>query len=755
MKTSHKKVIQILKNELRALCEFNGLEYPRDLDFLLQYGVEPFPMDVLSARAQNCMHTIFRDNGTQDIKAIAISGGFLIENLFRTRNCGTKSVVELIRTGLGIGNLRKIQLDSSLKNVEGKVSPSGQDLFEVELFPNLDFIRNKEERRLKASCDALGFSFPRDVNLIFRDHVQFFTANVGSVRLTNILKRELRSRGLVWNHEGFSKLASMGFFQINCLRQLRGIGRKTINELLLLIIPIQGQPESIEVETPLNAEFVNTLFGSHFFSNRATTVIDTFVVLVHELLFEKESDPFNEEINARAKREVTSEIWIDKILWFFSKLDVLLTNLDIQGWTRTRRRSTRRSIFSKTVLNEIRSLEVLVLRGEGETLDEIGLKFDLTRERIRQVHKKAEISILRNPRSREILEFLNQDFSNFSISHQENVRQLKAIFGLSIEPKRIEQAKLKSIRRFFGDSPTANVYEIYAFLCRIGLEDELANPLVYERLKVSLNSHRESVILEIIEMSITPLSMEDLCAELPGFRREIIVKSVSSLIRKEKVQPVGRQGLYRGAKESEFTTDELTYAGFTIALIKSDAARIWTIRDLLREYQVETSLAPNQRSFITSIKASRVAKNAGIKVFSDSFVIDNNANPRLCEKFSNSNLGSLSQNLRRLNWGEIDEGNLRFLARSLAARTFSDLEVVELYLEERFFLHSQNQQGLAAEIKPEILQRLQQIAAENEDHENPLYLIHKEVEKISGESLSFSECVDLLHLLRNQGFWLK
>lgn len=753
MKSSHKKVLQILGNDLRALCEINGLQYPRDVDFLLRHGIESFPIEDLTIRSQNCLKAIFRDYGTRDIKTIAICGGFLIGNLFRIRNCGTKSVVELIRTGLGSGNMRKIQIDSALETVERSESVPGQDLFEVELFPNLDFIHSYERRELKASCDALGYSYPRDVNLIFRDHVQFFTENVGSVRLTNVLKRELKSRGLFWNPEGFSKLTSMGFFQIESLEKLRGIGRKTVNELVLLITPVQGRPETVLTDTPLNTEFIQALFGSHYFSNRTSDVIDTFVVVVHELLFEKERDQFNNELNARVKHEVASGLWIDKLLWFFSKLEVLLTNLDLQGWTR--RRSKRRSSYSKTVLNQIRSLEVIVLRGRGETLEEIGLKFDLTRERIRQIHRKAEKSILRNLRSREIREFLDQDFSSLSNAQQGQVRLLKAIFGLSIEPKRIEPAKLKSIRRFFGDSPTANLDEIHAFLSRIGLQHELANPFVFERLKVSLNSHRESVILKVIEESVTPMSMEDLCAELPEFRREIIFKSIPSLIRKEKVQPIGRQGLYRGAKDSQLTTDELTYAGFTITLIKSDTARIWTIRELLREYQLETSLVPNQRSFISSIKASRVAKNAGINIFSDCFVIDQNANPRLCEKFSNSNLGSLSQNLRRLDWDEIDEGNLRFLARSLAARTFSDLEVVELFLEERLFVHSQNQQDLSANIKPEILQRLQQIAAENEDHENPLYLIHKEVERISDETLSFSECVELLHLLRNQGFWLK
>ena len=207
---------------------------------MLRYGIEPFPIGGLSIRSQNCLNDIYREYGTRDIKTIATLGGFLIPNLFRVRNCGAKSVVELVRTGLDCGTLRKIEVDNSVKKVERSESTAGQNPIEMEPFPNLHFLNVNERRRFKACCDVLGLSYPRDVNLILRDHVQFFTEKVCSVRLRNVLKRELRSSELLWNHEGFSNLSSKGFFQIDSLRQLRGLGRKTINELLLLIIPGPG-----------------------------------------------------------------------------------------------------------------------------------------------------------------------------------------------------------------------------------------------------------------------------------------------------------------------------------------------------------------------------------------------------------------------------------------------------------------------------------------------------------------------------------
>ena len=61
MKSSHKKVLHILGNDLRALCEINGLHYPRDVDLLLRHGIESFPIESLTIRSQNCLKALFRD----------------------------------------------------------------------------------------------------------------------------------------------------------------------------------------------------------------------------------------------------------------------------------------------------------------------------------------------------------------------------------------------------------------------------------------------------------------------------------------------------------------------------------------------------------------------------------------------------------------------------------------------------------------------------------------------------------------------
>lgn len=774
---------QDLKSKLEENCSLVGLKYPQELHILMSRGVHYFNINTCSVRAQNVILRALRESQwtSNDIENLADTDFFQIQNLFNTKNLGRKTVIELIQVSLGIDNGKVPELRKSNEKNETWMDLSQQKNSQKKMQPfqtskptsaNKQYVNKLDintRNDLKKVCAKLNLDFPRDLDVLLTRGIHYFSLDVCSVRARNILISALKKKELSdWEIES---LADLRFFQLPNLFNQRKSGTKTVSELIRLGLSLDN-PNSAKlrengVKNDNLLQSPHSKFILNFIEDGYKMPKDSFSTSFQNIVYGMKSHYWSLNEIYRHQYGISIDPSGCAILMYVlasrpqnsapNRADDFTASMlnDInQGYNSNAREL--RSKWAKITDNAERDFLILIHVTSGITLHDIGIAFDLTRERVRQISVK-ELRKFRNAKNYSETHSIIESAILHESQDQNVITFLASLYNVK-DNKDLKNKtdELRELKKYFKLQPHTTLEEVTQELVNLNLIESLHSPELFETLKVSIIAGQMKLISKTLMNSPGAISIDDIRDIHPGLSRAALQSLLHRMMTNTEVIAIGRKGLYLSKNKTSLTTHQLTAAGFVEFQTRKNPKKIWSFTEILELYTLETGTQPILSSFRTSVIISKFTKEANLEIFFGRFIIDTFHNKEKADLFKSCNDTRIRSNCIHLNWDKMQIEHIPQVAFNLAQKLGESAEILELYIQDIF---SEKQRelrltSLQSRTDQTILSDLEKIAQNSPTHSNPLSVIYTYLKERNKEH-DFQACSDILFHLREKQLWLE
>lgn len=721
--------------ELRMICNALGLAYPQHVPELLRNHIVDFDYEYGSPRVQTTIAQLKAEFGDKSISELALAGAFQLSVLFRLRNVGATTIMDILRDGLDVNGAHRARYTHSesappKRKLPPEIATSNPEAFRALTAKECGMLLRLNSRiqsELESRCVQNGLEYPREVDRVIRQLVFCPSPSECPVRARNVILIALDRRNLNWDEHGFRILADENFFGIKQIHATRNLGLKSMNDLFMVFIngaaplPVhlkeQDEPTnqaSARVSRIVRSKLTLTLFrllridiaSDIGFITNGKGLYDSICVTLQALL--NSNAPTDDEYFQKVLNRYKDHSPISASVAFLRDVHEALEP-------------------DKSKLDQAeRNLYHLIDHCLGASLADMSEQLNLSRERCRQILKATQKKLAYDPTGRSVRKVLKAmaESPESGVAIDSDLILLGAFFGLKIvKPTPNEQA-VKQLKNLLRSSPTLTVEDLNASLEQLNLAAHLDHPDVYSKLKVAITRKKEHEIIDLLERSAFPLSVPGIAAQLSHHRQSEVLDAVRSLIKHKAIFPIGKRGLYTTAKlNTALNGDNTSYAGFTLWQLNQEQDQVHFFSDVIDAYVIHTNVYADRYSFMQSLALSPQMSASGWRIFCGRIFVHETGNAEVFEQFNSYNFAGIRATFRGLNITGLTLGQAKAHARHYSRKKRLPMTIGNHYAKSIWLEAQRSRSEWADALPEEIHQALSNRFQEAESHPNLLQFV--------------------------------